>query len=145
MNHLNRLSSLLTSLRKSGHRIGRGRRAVLAALLDTEQPLSATDLYEQLRRNGSVIDKATVYRELHFLTDAGIARRVLLADAVARYEMVPERGHRHHFVCTQCKDVQSIDMPCEDLHAIEQRLGRENNVTIRDHALEFYGHCSRCT
>ncbi len=142
---MKRLDSIIQSLRDKGHRIGKGRKAVIAALLKAKQPIAALELHAELVRTKVTADKVTVYRELKFLSEAGIAHPVHLNDNVQRYEIAPEKGHHHHMVCTGCKTVRHVDMSCENLHAIENSIGKKEHFTIQGHSLEFYGLCSRCS
>jgi Fur family ferric uptake transcriptional regulator len=90
------------------------------------------------------MDPVTAYRELSMLQDAGIIEPVTLHDGVRRYSLIPERGHRHRVVCTSCKAVEEVAMPCDVLHAMERRIGRKKKFQIERHSLEFYGRCGSC-
>ncbi len=138
------MDTIIKRLQESGHRIGRGRRAVLATLLKSRQPMSALELHTQLVKAKLSADKVTVYRELKFLSDVGIAHPVHLKDNIQRYEIAPESGHKHHLICTTCKTVKDVEMGCDALHAIEKNIGRKTHFKVRGHSLEFYGLCSHC-
>jgi Fur family ferric uptake transcriptional regulator len=56
-------------------------------------------------------DKATVFRNLTDLTEAGLVSRTELGDHVWRFEILDEDAHgeKHpHFVCTDCGDVSCL-------------------------------------
>ena len=144
IHHMKRIDTIIQSLRENGHRMGKGRRADIATLLKTKQPIAALELHAQLLKAKVSADKVTVYRELKFLSDAGIAHTVNLKDNIQRYEIAPESGHKHHLVCTTCKTVKDVEMGCDDLHAIEKSIGKKTHFKVRGHSLEFYGLCSRC-
>lgn len=117
---------------------------ILEALLSIKEPIAALQLHSFLQRQRKVLNKVTIYRELKFLSDLGMVHPVYLKDGVVRYEIAPERGHRHHLVCTICKCVKDVDVECERLHAMEEALAKKNRFTMRGHSLEFYGLCSKC-
>lgn len=141
---MTRVDTIIQSLRKGGHRISKGRRTIIETLLKTQQPVAALELHALLSKRKLALDKVTVYRELKFLSDVGVAHPVHLKDNIKRYEIAPESGHKHHLVCTSCKTVEGVDVACDDIHAMERNIGKKSNFAIRGHSLEFYGVCSRC-
>lgn len=55
-------------------------------------------------------DRATIYRNLTELTEAGIFSRVELGDHVWRFEMRHGATAEHpHFLCTSCGEVSCLD------------------------------------
>jgi Fur family transcriptional regulator, ferric uptake regulator len=137
-------ASIAAHLREKGHRITSARSTIIAALIQNKNPIAAQDLHRKLLKSAKPPNMVTVYRELKFLEEQGIAQSLRLQDAVRRYHLTPHKGHRHHLVCTSCKSVQPVVMACSDVHTLEQRIGRKNNFTVRSHALEFYGECGAC-
>lgn len=141
---MKRVTSIITALRNDGRRITQARRCIAAALCSATGPIAPLELHERLRKQGTIIDKVTVYRELKMLHAAGIVALVQLRDDVARYELVPSHGHKHHLVCTECKHIRNIDMECSSIHAVERSIGIKNRFKILGHSLEFYGLCPKC-
>jgi Fur family ferric uptake transcriptional regulator len=99
-------------LRKTGPRL-----AVLGVLEQAKAPVSHGEVADALTRAG--LDRATVYRNLLALTEAGIVRRTDLGDHVWRFELVSGsssgargkngRDHGHpHFVCSDCGTVSCL-------------------------------------
>lgn len=144
MRHLD-LATIIGDLQKNGHRITRGRTLVLQALLRSKKPKNALELHADITAQQSKINPVTVYRELSFFAEKGIAHMVHLNDGIRRYEIAPSRGHRHHVVCTSCKAVEDVEMGCHGLHAMERTISAKKNFIVQGHALEFYGLCSRCS
>ncbi len=95
--------ALRAVLRDAGLRATPSRIAVLGLLRRTAGPLSHAEAADRLR--GQRWDRATIYRNLTDLADAGLARRSDIGDHVWRFEAV-DAAHaveRHaHFVCTEC-------------------------------------------
>jgi Fur family ferric uptake transcriptional regulator len=85
--------------------------AVLRHLEEAAGPLSHADVAEALHTLG--FDRATIYRNLIELSEAGLAARVDLGDHVWRFEAKRAGGgHKAddhaHFVCTTCGDVSCL-------------------------------------
>ena len=138
------LDNMIGALRKAGHRITKGRKNILRELLKIEEPIAALDMHKRCRKSEK-IDKVTVYREFAFLSSIGMVHCMTFSsDGIKRYQLAPAHGHKHHLVCTACKTVKNVQMGCEDLHAIEQKISKEKNFSIQNHTLEFYGLCAKC-
>lgn len=93
-----------------GIRVTEQRMALLRELARLRVPASHPELTERLA--GTALDRATIYRNLVSLTEAGLLVRTQLGDNVWRYEMpgdaAPEHGRHAHFVCTDCGDVACL-------------------------------------
>jgi Fur family ferric uptake transcriptional regulator len=129
------LRALLTG---KGIRVTEQRMAILRELAKLRLPTSHPELTERLA--GAGLDRATVYRNLLSLTEAGLLVRTQLGDAVWRFELPSERstGHREHphFVCNDCGDVACLP---------------ESAVTVRGNAMraqiaeiQLRGRCVSC-
>lgn len=106
-------AQLAEALRAAGLRKTAPRLAVLAVLERAGAPLSHAEVAETLAPEG--LDRATVYRNLVALSEAGLARRSDLGDHVWRFERVARGGraagaHAHpHLVCTGCGSVSCLE------------------------------------
>jgi Fur family ferric uptake transcriptional regulator len=135
-------STILTALKKNGHRITTARKSIIEAMLTMQKPCSALEMHAVLSEKGLTTNKVTVYRELGFLEREGVVHDVTFNDGVKRYELASE-AHRHHLICTECKAIQDVEMD-HDLDGIERKIRKEKSFTVRSHSLEFYGLCARC-
>jgi len=115
-----------TMLRGAGLRASAGRTAVVELLGRQSCLLSAQDISDRLRAEGSRGSTATVYRALETLHELGLVRRLHSGEGVARYEPVdPSGDHHHHIVIEESGDV----LPFEDaeleraIEGIGERLG----------------------
>jgi Fur family ferric uptake transcriptional regulator len=122
-----------------GHRlrVTDQRLRVLRELARLRMPVSHTELADRLA--GEDMDRATVFRNLVSLADAGILARSQLG-AVWRYELPGAEGTAHakhpHFVCTDCGDVA-----CLPEKAIQVRKLPARSVVAE---IQVRGRCSSC-
>jgi Fur family transcriptional regulator, ferric uptake regulator len=130
----------LTALKQRGTK---ARTAVLSVLHAADGPLSLAEILARCRRLGRSINKTTGYRMLDLFERTGIVRRVLLSDRRQYFELV-ERGHHHHFVCTQCAVVRDIHVDEGELLTRARTLGKRVGFAIERHVVEFYGRCTAC-
>ena len=132
-----------TALRDAGHRAGGAREAIVGLLARQDCCLSAQEIHERLRRDGSDVGIASIYRALELLHDLGLVQRVDLGDRGARFEpIVPGGEHHHHAICDRCGRVT----PFEDQRLEKQLEQLAGNLkhSMRGHDLVIHGMCSRC-
>jgi Fur family ferric uptake transcriptional regulator len=128
-------------LTAAGERVTRQRLLVANALGSAGRQLTADQLYRSLRRQVPGIGRATVFRTLETLVEAGVARRLELEGHVYAYvACLPV--HHHHLACTTCGRVEEIDEAY--ITPIAQRLARDLGFEIDDARLDFYGRCASC-
>ena len=97
-------------LRAAGMRSTAARRAVLQELTGATSPLTHAQVAERLASRG--FDRATIYRNLIELAEAGLLSRIELGDHVWRFELrgtdqAAESEHPH-FVCVDCGEVACL-------------------------------------
>ena len=128
-------------LTAAGERVTRQRLLVANALAAAGRQLTAEQLYRNLGRREAGIGRATIFRTLETLVDAGVARRLELDGHVYAYvACLP--AHHHHIACTRCGRVEEIDEAY--VTPIAARLAEEMGFEIDDARLDFYGRCSTC-
>jgi Fur family transcriptional regulator, ferric uptake regulator len=135
--------TLRARIQGAGLRATMARVAVYERLLRAKRPLSHADLVEDLVPEG--FDRATIYRNLMDLTEAGLVSRTDLGDHVWRFERRDGEGaHRDehpHFVCVDCGDVSCL--PGVELQVTAAR-GAPRSVRRRRVEVQLKGRCDRC-
>jgi Fur family ferric uptake transcriptional regulator len=117
-------------LRGAGLRATAGRSAVVELLGRQSCLLTAQEIADSLRDEGSAGSTATVYRALETLYELGLVRR-FEADGVARYEPVDPSGDHHHHIVLEDGDV----VPFEDaeLERVIAGLGDRLGMVVTSH------------
>lgn len=138
-------------IRGHGRRITPPRHAVLDALSERGEHLTAEEVFKKAARFCPNIGLATVYRTLELLTELGMVSKFDTGDDKARYEFADPtaaKGHHHHLVCSSCgKIVDYKDFIREEtelLRRTEEGLSRKYGFKINNHVIQFYGVCSDC-
>jgi Fur family ferric uptake transcriptional regulator len=133
---------LRSRIRKAGLRSTMARVTVLERLHEATTPLSHADLAAELSPQG--FDKATIYRNLVELAEAGMLRRVELGDHLWRFELIREEDEHSaehpHFVCVDCGEVACL--PGASVNVAEEP-GRRSKIGDVTQVL-LKGHCERC-
>ena len=121
------------SLRYTGERA-----EVLAAVMDTEGLFDADSLLMDMRGDGKDVSKATVYRTLRLLQDAGIVTPFMLLDAkVTHYQLVYGREPCDYMVCVQTGEL--VPVQCDEVVVLRERLAKERGWTTVGHRFVIYG------
>jgi len=132
-----------TQLRKFGLRATSTRLAVLEVMHDEARPMSHEEIMALIGPDR--FDRATIYRILADLSEAGILRRMDLGGHIWRYEWIDEcqdhKQHNAHFLCNECKEV--ICLPPVLLQPISGSLPKTLHGAELS-LLQVSGICSVC-
>ena len=118
----------------------RSQENILSTLKILDKPISAQDLYIELRNDGKSVGLATVYRALDALKLEGLVQVRTLTSGESLYSLVQE--DRHHLTCLQCG--ASIPIQQCPVHELESQLNHSYQFKIYYHTLEFFGLCTNC-
>jgi Fur family ferric uptake transcriptional regulator len=134
------VSQIRTLLSEVGLRTTSARLAVVRRLQGAKSPLSHAEVAENLVPLG--FDKATVFRNLTDLVDAGLVSRTELGDHVWRFELRKAHADEQHphFVCVDCGSVtclHDVDMP-KTAQKSWAKVGKVTEILLK-------GHCNTCT
>jgi Fur family transcriptional regulator, ferric uptake regulator len=130
------------TLRASGHRVTRPRRAVWEVLRTAAGHLTVEEIVDRVTATGGGADTASVYRSLALFEELGLARTSRLGDTDAsRWELAHPDEH-FHLVCEVCGEV---DHHVGSLVAqIRDHLHEGHGFEPRDVELVVTGRCARC-
>ncbi|PSN19706.1 transcriptional repressor [filamentous cyanobacterium CCP5] len=118
----------------------RSQEQILNLLRGLKRPISAQDLYLELRQQEISIGLATVYRSLDGLKLDGTVQVRTLPTGESLYSLTQE--DRHHLTCLQCGNSIAIN-ECP-VHELENQLHQDHQFRIYYHTLEFFGLCPDC-
>ena len=134
----------LTTLERRGYRAGSARRTVVELLGRQHCCLSAKEIEEALRAEGTEVGLASVYRALEVLDELRLVQRLDAGEGVVRYEPALAGGeHHHHIVCDRCGSVASYED--EELERAIGRLAERLSWTVDSHDVVLRGRCPRCS
>lgn len=120
----------------------RQRAAVDGVLDESEEFVSAQQLFTTLRARGDAVGLATVYRTLQSLAESGDIDAVRADDGEIRYRRCRRREHHHHLVCRRCGSTIEIDGPTVESWA--EAMAAEHGFTDIEHTVELWGLCAAC-
>jgi Fur family ferric uptake transcriptional regulator len=92
----------LDRLRPEGSKRSSKRDMIVNVFLRQEGHFSADDLVDIIRREDHRISRATVYRTLQWMVEAGIARKVDFGEGRFRFEHSYRHPRHFHLICKTC-------------------------------------------
>jgi len=129
-------------LKQSGLKITKNRKAIIDMLVQSGHPITAEQIYFELKENKVEINLSTIYRTLEALEDKGLVTKLNIMDNDRMYFEYNNLGHRHYLVCLGCKKILTIQ-GCP-LESYEKVLEKETQFTMIGHRLYLYGYCLDC-
>lgn len=134
-----RVAAMRLRLTQAGYRLTSARLAVMEVLAEGLVHPTAENVHERVR--GQRASRASVYRSLAALEQAGAVRRVNVTNAPARFEMIGmgEQSKRPdwHMVCQECGRVADID-------GAELAALRKAGKALTQCQVRLRGICRRC-
>ncbi len=129
-------------LRSAGLKRTPARISILRTLSGGYRLLSIDEIYQALSKQaGRTPDRATLYRSIQKMEEAGLVRSVNLGDGQLRYELDGPEVKHHHLVCRDCGRVEPVyvALPEDSFEGVSAK-----GYTGVTHQLEFFGVCPRC-
>src|SRR3954453_6649883 len=154
-------SGYLDSLRPAGSKRSSKRDLIVNVFLRQQGHLTADDLFDLTRRedvarsrpSGTLdegetaehepkISRATVYRTLQWMVDAGIARKVDFGEGRFRFEHSYPHPRHFHLICKTCN--QSFEFLSSDIESFIEEIAAARNFAARQSVVQIYGECENC-
>jgi Fur family ferric uptake transcriptional regulator len=124
-----------------GEKLTEQRRTLVRHIFSHHKHFDADELIADMQQKGLKVSRATVYRTLPLLVEAGLLRELRLNNRTA-YEHdygYPSHDHMH---CSECKKV--IEFTNEELRKLSEAVSREHGFQATGHRFLITGVCSDC-
>lgn len=129
-------------LQRHGYKLTRQRRAIIEAIIASQDSLTPATLHAKVHRDHPDIGLVTVYRTLEILAELELICELHGGGACHRYTIGQPKQHHHHLVCSGCNSV--TDFTRHNFSTLEQNLTQRSGFRIDGHLLEFFGLCPTC-
>lgn len=130
------------NLKYNGLKNTKQRTAILEILENSNQPISAEQIYFELIEKKISVSLSTVYRAVEIMVSKELVTKLSISgDNKALFEL-NRMIHKHYLVCLGCKKILAINH-CA-LENYEEALAKETNFMIVGHKLDIYGYCPEC-
>ena len=114
----------------------------LRHVFDSHKHFDADELVADLQGAGRKVSRATVYRTLHLLVEAGLLRELRLTNRTA-YEHdygYPSHDHLH---CTQCDTI--VEFNDDEVRRIRESVSLAHGFLADGHRFVITGICPACS
>jgi Fur family ferric uptake transcriptional regulator len=135
-------TEFVEKLRPAGGRRSGKRDFIVNVFLRQEGHLSADELVDLIHREDARISRATVYRTLQWMVEAGIASRVDFGEGRFRFEHSYRHPRHFHLICKTCN--QSFEFLSSDIEALIEEVSTARQFAARQSVLQIYGTCEQC-
>lgn len=127
---------------RQGLKKSRARNRVVECFLNTEEHITAQELFDKMRAQGDDISYTTVYRALKVLANSGLAREIKFETNESHFEHLLRHRHHDHLFCIKCgRTIEFISPRIEDL---QNNIAQRNEFQPHTHSLIIYGICKTC-
>ena len=123
-------------------RLTRGRKIIFDEVMQAHGHFAAEELLKQCRQRKRQISRATVYRSLQELLEAGVIRETAFGEKHQHFEHIYDEKPHHHARCMRCHEFTEFP----DLHedGRYRPLLEKQGFHVVGHELHFYGICRNC-
>ena len=139
MDAASRFSEYLTRNRL---RLTRERRTILDEMLRIRGHFDADQLLMHFRGKGHAVSRATLYRTLRRLVEAGLVHKIEMAQGQAQYEIMFGRHHHDHMICLTCGRI--IEFESREIERAQDLVCRRKGFTMTGHMHQIRGLCAGC-
>ncbi|MBE7490593.1 MAG: transcriptional repressor [Planctomycetes bacterium] len=119
------------------------RRRIVEQILGMEKThFGADDLLDQFRDERPRVSKATIYRALGVLVEAGILEQHDFGESHRLFELSEGRDHHDHLMCTRCGTI--IEFHSEEMEALQDKVAARLGFHPTHHSQKIFGICKDC-
>jgi Fur family ferric uptake transcriptional regulator len=115
------------------------REALLEAALARRPHFTLEELGQDVLRTRSPASRATVYRSLPILVEAGILQPALVTGDARRYELALGRKHHDHLRCRRCGKI--VEFRSDAIERLQVEIAARHGFRLVSHVHELVGEC----
>ncbi|CAN5863939.1 hypothetical protein BH24ACI5_BH24ACI5_05430 [soil metagenome] len=135
-------ATFVDRLRPAGSKRSSKRDLIVNVFLRQQGHLTADDLVDLIRREDQRISRATIYRTLQWMVDAGIARKVDFGEGRFRFEHSYRHPRHFHLICKTCN--RSFEFLSSDIESLIEEVAAARGFAQRQSVLQIHGECEEC-
>ncbi|MFV0393275.1 MAG: Fur family transcriptional regulator [Coprobacillaceae bacterium] len=102
---------------------------------------TAEDIYASLKQENPALSLGTVYRNLNFLTEAKLVRKLQVGEQTIHFDA--DLQPHYHFICQKCNNIHDID--AHDIQSvISDEIRKHTSHIVLDTNITLSGICVEC-
>lgn len=123
-------------LKSQGLKYTPERADILNAIIERDGVFEVEELLVDMRQRGYRVSKATIYRTVKLLQDAGIITQALFDSRQAHYQLIYGKQPRDYIVCM--KTGEHIEFSNEDLTRLRNKICEQYGWEAVGHRFQIY-------
>ncbi|MFU8828658.1 MAG: Fur family transcriptional regulator [Phycisphaerales bacterium] len=123
-------------LKSLGQKYTPERAQILDTLIRMDEIFEAERLMEEMKQSGYRVSKATIYRTIKLLQDAGIIQQVLFQSEQAHYQLAYGRRPQDLIINMDTDEVLTIEVP--ELIEIRNRICQQHGLVAQGHRFHIF-------
>lgn len=110
--------------------------ARISKILEENHLLSAPDILQKMAKDGTPVNKTSVYRALDKMLAAETICKQIFGSDVVLYEL--RENHHDHFVCENCGKIEIVACATHPQNSFD-------GLTVTHHHTTLFGFCENCS
>ncbi len=134
------IRAFITYMKRKGMRITKQRIALAKKVFGLHRHFTADELYAFVRNTG--VSRATVYRTLSLMVDAGLVKEHKFGSGAKLYEHIIGHSKHMHLVCVHCGKI--VELPLKNLESALDNIAQQQGFEIIEKDVVIFGICQKC-
>ena len=131
-----------TFIELKGLRPPQQRDSIAEEVFSKNDHFTAEELFERVRRNNTGISRATVYRTLSLLGEAGLLKEIDLGEQETTYDPnFHDKPSHNHLVCKDCGKV--LEFEDSGIDTLNDCVARRLGFRPLEHSLKIEASCEQ--
>ncbi len=127
-------------LRSEGKNITPERMEILDEILKQSNHFQIDDIIDRMTNSRHKVSRATVYRSIKTIEDAGLIKYIRSIHDEKIYEVIEE--HHDHMICEKCGKI--IEFHNLELEELQDSICKAQGFTPKKHTMKIFGICEDC-
>ena len=129
-------------LQKSDGRYTQQKKSIATSIFKTSGHFEVESFIDKFRSDTQKLSRATVYRTIKQLLDAGLLQKISTRDGKVYYEHATPQNHHAHVICNHCGKIQEIKD--QEINTLIQTYCTKLQFNVDYQSLHVYGICQNC-
>ena len=132
-------------LSTQGKRLTQERETIVREIFAEHEHFDSDQIVARLtqpKRDGGRVSRATIYRAVREMQEAGLIRKVARSNDREVYEHDYGYPQHDHFICDKCQ--QLVEFSNDEISTVLARVAADYGFRMTGHRLEVHGICAEC-
>jgi Fur family transcriptional regulator, ferric uptake regulator len=127
-------------LRSEGKNITPERLDILDTVIKQKTHFKIDDIIHKMTKSDKPVSRATVYRTIKTIEDAGLVKYLRSINDEKIYEV--QKEHHDHMICESCGRI--IEFHDTELEKLQDEICSSHGFSPQRHTMKIFGICEEC-